>query len=57
MNMFSFEKPFFFRFFLEMLLFPSIFIPLPFSLFIDNLARFPLADGASFLPCDHGLDF
>ena len=47
----------FFPLFLEMSLFSSIFVPLPFSLCIgEYLARFSLPD-VVFLPCDHGLDF
>ena len=48
---------FFSSFFLEMSLFPSIFVPLPFfPLYGNYVARFSLPDGV-FLPCDHGLDF
>ena len=37
--------------------FPSIFVPLPFSLYYgEYVVRLPLPDGG-FLPCDHGLDF
>ena len=42
---------------LEMSLFPSIFVPLPFfSLYVENVVRFCLPDRV-FLPCDHRLDF
>ena len=41
---------------LEMWLFPSIFVPLPFSLIGEYVICFSLPDGV-FLPCDHGLDF
>ena len=48
---------FFFLPSLEMSLFPSIFVPLPFSLCIESTSYVsPLPDGV-FLPCDHGLDF
>ena len=42
---------------LDMSLFPSIFVPLPFfSLYGEYAVRFPLPNGV-FLPCDHWLDF
>ena len=43
----------------EMSLFPSIFVPLPYSLCMEStwyLVRFFLPDGV-LLPCDDGLDF
>ena len=55
--------PFFLLFYLEVSLFPSIFVPLPFSHCMENrvllnitVVRFFLSDGV-FPPCDHGLDF
>ena len=42
---------------LEMSLFPSIFVPLPFPLCMERTSYvLPSLDGV-FLPCDHGLDF
>ena len=46
--------------FLEMSLFPSIFVPLPFSLCMEStitVVRFFPSRMVFFLPCDQGLDY
>ena len=57
MNVRDTRVSFFSFVYLEMSLFPSIFIPFPFYLLYgEYVVRFFLPDGV-FLPCDHGLDF